>query len=817
VLALNSIALLDYEALVARADRDLDWELLLDRLAGMTTSEPGARRLRSRALEGDWASAHASMVRTSECLGLTDEGLALPSGDLPDLLDLIGRLERGATATGPELRDLGRMLELARTLRAFVKAQQKDRPALAAWLEIAQGIDRLNDRLQRSIDNDGALKDDASPALGRARAKVKQARQELVSQLKRLMHVHADLLRDQYFSERDGRYVIPVRADAHRGIDGVVLDTSASGNTLFVEPRELTSHSNHLRLALSDVTQEEQRLLRELSACAKELAPELHQAENSCTEADVLSALARWAKRFDAVAILPQNEPILELRAVRHPLLVGHVDVVPNDLELRAGRTLLLSGPNAGGKTVTLKCLGLAARMVRAGIPICVDPRSRIGFFSAIYTEIGDSQSIAANLSTFSAHVLVLASILAKINDSALVLLDEVAGGTDPEQGAALATAYLEALLERGVAVAATTHYEALKELGNTDPRFQNAAVGFDVATMMPTFRVINGVAGPSTALAVATRYGITAAIIERAHALIPTASRDRERLLEELASERTQAERLRREVERDATEQRRLCLELEQERAEVRTTFQRQLEQEYRDLLGRIRGARTELEAVKLRLRDLPHDRQAIAQLERAVDGAAHSVSLGSAVAEAVRTNKSPTATGLSPAASALTVGQRVHVARLSTDVEVLEPPRKGSVRVRAGAVTLTLAISELSAASTKAAGPKPSANKSRKRGLDREPLQMVQVRTTPMRMSHNTLDLRGERVEAALDRVDGFVDELLQRGEPAGYILHGHGTGALKQAVREHVRSLRQVLESGPAGPEDGGDAFTLLWMGE
>ncbi len=774
--------------------------------------------MRSREIEPDWAAAHASMQRTAECLSLTDEGLALPTGDLPDLLDLVARLERGITATGLELRDLGRMLQYARTLRLFVTSQQQARPHLAAWLSVEPSIDRLSERLQRSLDNEGMLKDDASPTLGRARTKVKQTRQELIAQLKRLMAHHADLLRDQYFSERDGRYVIPVRSDAHRAVDGVVLDTSASGNTLFVEPRELMGHSNQLRVALSEMAHEEQRLLRELSACAKELAKELHQAENACIEADTLAALARWAKASDAVAILPESEPLLALCAVRHPLLVGQVEVVPNDLELKAGRALVLSGPNAGGKTVSLKCLGLTARMARAGIPLCVDPRSRIGFFSAIYTEIGDSQSITASLSTFSAHILVLASILAHSSNATLVLLDEVAGGTDPEQGAALATAYLEALLERGVAVAATTHYEALKELGNTDPRFCNAAVGFDVKTMLPTFRVLNGVAGPSTALAVATRYGIPDSIVIRANAIIPKSSRERERLLEDLAAERTLAERLRRDAEHDATEQRRLLLELEEERAAVRTTFQRHLEQEYRELLGRVRVARTELDTIKQRLRDLPHEKRALSQLELQIDAAAHTVALGSPLAEAVRSGKSPNRAESPPAAEVLVAGRRVHVARLDMDVEVLEPPRKGMVRVRAGSLTLSVALGDITrVASLRGANPRQTSKPSGRKRRDHESIATTSISTTPSRMSQNTLDLRGERVDAALDRVDRFVDELLQHGEPAGYILHGHGTGALKQAVREHVRGLRHVKESTPAAPEDGGDAFTLIWLGE
>jgi len=322
--------------------------------------------------------------------------------------------------------------------------------------------------------------------------------------------------------------------------------------------------------------------------------------------------------------------------------------------------------------------------------------------------------------------------------------------------------------------------------------------------------------AGPSTALAVATRFGIPNPIVARANAIIPKASRDRERLLEGLASERATAERLRRELEQDATEQRRLRLELEAERTEVRSSFQRHLEQEYRDLLGRIRVARTELDNVKQRLRALPTDRKVLSQLEQEIDAAAHTIAIGSPLAEAVRTN-TPLQARTGAPLEALIPGMRVHVARLDMDAEVLEQPKKGVVRVRAGSVTLSVALSDIGR-STKGRG---SIARTQTKSSDRKRAATQDVATTthrnpPMRMSQNTLDLRGERVDAALDRVDAFVDELLRHGQDAGFILHGHGTGALKLAVREHVRGLRQVLECSAAAPEDGGDAFTLLWLG-
>lgn len=811
--ALARSEILPSEILQARAAQDLDWGLLLDRLASLTVSAAGARRLRARELERTSQDALQCMVRTAQCLSLSDEGLAIPQRDFPDLGDLVERLERGAVATGLELWELGQMLESACTLRGFVASQQQARQDLAAWLDVPKSIIQFAERLRTALDNGGALRDEASPELSRTRIRAKQARLDLIAQLKQLMLKYADLLQEQYYAEREGRYVLPVRADAHRMLEGVVVDTSASGNTLFVEPRESWRLSNALRVALAEVAHEEQRLLRDLSSRAQALGPDLRRAETACIEADVLAAVARWAKTCGAVAVLPESEPILDLRSARHPLLADQPTVVANDLALPAGGGLILSGPNAGGKTVTLKCLGLAARMARAGIPLCVAEGSRVGFFSSVYTEIGDSQSIVTSLSSFSAHVLVLASILEQADARSLVLLDEVAGGTDPEQGSALATAYLEALLERHVTLAATTHYDALKRLADSDTRFHNAAVGFDIETMVPTFRVLDGMVGPSTALAVATRFGMPEAVIARANAILPRSTHAREHLLEELASERNAAERARSEAEREASEQRRIRIELEQTRATLRETFQRQLDHEYRELLSKILQARTELEATRNRLRQLPVEPAELAQLERQIDRAAHTVAVGSEVATALHPTRLPERRGHALDVGSLSVGQHVFVASLGTDAQVIELLRNGMVRIRSGNLSLKVATSDLSLDSKRQASTQRNSPKRKARSPQPDPQPVAG--STPLRTEHNTLDLRGERVDEALGHVEQFVDELQRRGEPAGYVLHGHGTGALKQAVREHVRGMRQVVESQAAAREDGGDAFTLLWL--
>jgi DNA mismatch repair protein MutS2 len=390
------------------------------------------------------------------------------------------------------------------------------------------------------IDAGGAVADRASPELSRARAKVRDAQSELKRRLGQLLDRFADLLQGQYYTEREGRFVLPVRSDAHLRVDGIVHGSSASGSTLFVEPRELTEVGNRLRLAEAEAAREEGRVLLTLSSEVKSAHDACEAAFHACVAADLCSAGARWADETGSLVISLAERAELELRGARHPLLLlTGLDVVPNDIVLCAERALIISGPNAGGKTVALKTAGLIALLVRSGLPVPVRADSVVGWFDRVLCDIGDEQSIVRSLSTFSAHIENLRTILECAGRRTLVLLDEVAAGTDPEEGAALAAAVLEALTQRGAAVGVTTHYERLKELATQTACFLNASVGFDFTQMAPTFRLHLGVPGPSSALAVARRHGLSQALIERAKALLPTQALDRETALRELSRER--------------------------------------------------------------------------------------------------------------------------------------------------------------------------------------------------------------------------------------------------------------------------------------
>ncbi|MBM4360037.1 MAG: Smr/MutS family protein [Deltaproteobacteria bacterium] len=796
------------------ATNDLEWRALVLSLAGRCLGEAAAARLRLLEPAATRAEARRRHDEVSEAFATLAEGEPLPLVGVESMDELLVRLSRGGEARALELVVIARMLSGARSLRAFLRSRAAILPTLGERLGEEAAVDRELERIERgifaAIEPHGFVKDEASAELRRARHVVATARKGLGDKLRQLQSDLADVLRDGGPVERDGRIGLPVRSDAHRKVEGIVLGTSATGATLYVEPPEVTSIGNRLRIAESEVEREELRIVSELTASVRRSAEAVERAYESLVHADGLAALASFARDSGAIPLAPCDEPVVELGLARHPLLVLRGgEVVPNDVRVEAGRALVVSGPNAGGKTVALKMLGLAALMVRAGIPVCADARSRVGWFDPVVTDIGDGQSIEQSLSTFSAHVVSYRGMLAAARDAhaagrhALVLLDEVAGSTDPEEGAALAVALLEAFLGQGAAVATTTHHERLKQRALEDGRFENAAVGFDFDALRPTFGLRPGVVGASAALAAAARHGLPASVVLRAKDLIPKEIVLREQLLADLERERARERTARLATEAELERVRQLRVELEEERANVRGKERKRLQDEAAELRDAIRGAR-------VKLRELDQSRRTGAveprAAERIVDEAARVIALGSAVHEATQEAR-VTGGALDP--SEIRPGAKLATEKLGV-VQVLEPPERGQVRVRAGAFNLRLPLADLRRAPKSARERLPA------------PARLTAPVASPLpagdrliRTASSTCDLRGMRADAALAEVDRFIDRCLADGEAHGFVLHGHGTGALRQAVREHLALHPNVARARPADLEEGGDAFTAFWV--
>ncbi len=798
---------------------DLEWPQLLAQLSERCTSAEARARALALVPAESLDEARVLARRTTEVLSLWNSADPLPYEGIPEVSEVLQRLARDADATAFELHGVRQMLRVASGLRRFGNARRARCPALAAALTSDPGLDRILGQLDHAIDPDGTLADRASSDLAGARRRVAEARARVVARLEEAIARFGPVLQDRFYTLRDGRYVLPVRADAHMPVPGIVHGSSSSGQTLFIEPRAVVTVGNMLKVAQAEVEREEAVVLAELSRECRVWSDPLHDAHEACLAADLLVAIVRLAHELKAVAIEPSAEPVLDLRRARHPLLaLSGGPVVANDLSVEAGRVLVVSGPNAGGKTVALKTLGLAALMVRSGLPLPVEEGSRVGWFDPVACDVGDDQSIARNLSTFSAHVTHLADTLQTVGPGGLVLLDELAGGTDPEEGAALAAAVLESLAGRGAAVAVTTHYELLKTLALRDPRFVNASVGFDLAAMAPTFTVTLGIPGASSALAVARRYGIPGAVIDRAQALLPEHAGTREDVLRKLQDEERATRLARAAAEEEARVAARLRSEVEAERNALRVRENARLSRDGEELFALLRQAREELREAQTRLRRKKLSEDEVRQADKALASIAAAVSYDGPIGRALERTKpgADKAPARRPALEdELRPGMRLWVARLNAPVEVVDPPMRGQVRVKAGALKLTIAVAD-----AEIDLHPPETEREIRAGADEArkvvtPYDAAGDAVRPVRVEGNTCDVRGLRVDDALSMVDAFLDRLLGEGNTAGFVLHGHGTGALKSAVREHLKRSPYLARSRPADPEDGGDAFTVLWM--
>jgi DNA mismatch repair protein MutS2 len=629
----------------------------------------------------------------------------------------------------------------------------------------------------------------------------------MLSRMQDLMARYESVVQDRFVTEREGRWVLPVRADAHERFPGIVHATSSSGATLFVEPRAVVPMGNRLKVLAAEVRREEDAAYARLTALVADALPSVEAAAHALGLADLRAAIARLARDIGLSQPTLVDEPRVDLRDARHPLLaLETARVVPSDLAIEAGRAMVVSGPNAGGKTVTLTTLGLAALMVRAGIPVACAAGSTMGLFDVVLTDVGDDQSLQKNLSTFSAHVSNLADVLGETSRGALVLLDELAGGTDPREGEALAAAVLDSLCARGGAVAITTHYEGLKVLAAADARFQNASVGFDLATMTPTFRLAVGVPGSSSALAVARRFGIPAPVVERAERFLTREDQSFELVVKRLNDERAALELARTAAEatgREAVEARE---RLEAELVALRGRERRALSEEAAELMERLRRAREELRAAQARVRSRRVDVQGLREAEKVIDRVAGEVALGGPVDRALGRVAEPAKADEGAPVHNPRRGDRVWVTRLRAEGEIVEVLGGGQVRVAAGPLKMTVALADLrSVPEVGRPPPLPSVRMATRTAASENPIQT----------RDNTCDLRGLRVDDGVSMATTFLDRALNEGRDVVFLLHGHGTGALREALRRELSGSPYVARSRGGGPDEGGEGVTVVWL--
>jgi DNA mismatch repair protein MutS2 len=832
----------------------LEWRSLCEHLDARLSS-PLAHAGRDRESDPAWArSCEPGVV---ERWLAEQDGLEAALQWHPELLPVVGaqlqrveplaeelaRAARGSAlepaellAVGELADALGRVAPLRQLPDVSVLAVASDaaRVGHAAFVEALPGLQahaELATLLLRSIVLEGPqgeaiVADAASPALARARGQVRAARQSLVRGAERLVRgpALADALADRYWTEREGRVVLPVRSSSFSRaggsgtVTGIIHGASTTGHTLFVEPPELVDDNNRLREAQMAARVEERRVLAELSARVGVAAPALSQGLEALERLDRIRARLRLAEDLQATRprILDpaQAGAGADLRAARHPLMVlAGTIVVPNDLRVPVGGALVISGPNAGGKTVALKTLGLCVLMAQAGLRLPTAVPAHVPLYRAVITDVGDDQSITANLSTFSAHIgHVIEALHAASEDPAgtLVLLDEVAVGTDPEQGAALAEAILQRLTGRGATVVATTHYERLKLLATRPPLgvFHNAAVGFDLARLRPTFELRLGVPGSSSAIAVARRLGVDEEVLADAEAMLSD-----ERLRVDVLLQALEAERVALHQEREGLAAERVTLQAHEARLAARERGELQQAETRRakahDAAAKeLRELELEIRRRRKQLRQLPPEPVVEGQVPAAE---AELRGFARDARQSVTRGRVPAAPAAGQVPALPQVGDRVFVDGLDAEGEVLA--------VKGDRVTVQLPLAKTtvdrSALRSRRAAPErqpraavvPSSSEAARHfGADAHPVQA---------RFDNVVDLRGERAEDAQALLEVFLDRAIGEDQEVVIVRHGHGTGALRKAVREHLPLLRHVRTHRPGLPPEGGDAVTVVWV--
>lgn len=723
----------------------------------------------------------------------------IPIPKIENIQPHMKRIEIGADLNGVELAQVSRVLSTAAEVNHFVeefKEEETQFYRLYDWQEQLTALPSLRKRLKTSIDEDGRVTDEASDEIKNIRRNITRAEQSIRESLDGIIHgKQAHYLNDTLITMRNERYVIPVKQENRNVFGGVVHDQSSSGQTLFIEPGQVVELNNRLRQYQIAERNEIARILSELSA---ELVPNrkeiLHNAY-VIGKFDFMNAKARFAKDLKAVVPLISQENHVYFKQARHPLL-DQTKVVANDIMIGEDyQAVVITGPNTGGKTITLKTLGLLQLMGQAGLPIPAGEDSQMGIFNEIFADIGDEQSIEQNLSTFSSHMTTIVEVLEKVDENSLVLFDELGAGTDPQEGAALAIAILDDLAAKQSYVMATTHYPELKVYGYNRPKTVNASMEFDVDTLSPTYQLLIGVPGRSNAFEISRRLGLDQTLIDSAKQIMDGESQDLNEMITDLENRRKMAETEYLELRHYVSESEQLHKELqeayqyfyeqrENELAKAREKANGIVEQakdKSDEIISSLRKMQQQSGEKNIKENELIQAKGQLNQLEQPEDSLKKNKVLQKAKKEKL-----------------FKAGDEVLVVPYNQRGELLDKVGKSQWQVQLGILKMDVDEQDLQAVE-----PKKSETPKR------------HVSTLNSSGSHvsNQLDLRGKHYEDALNELDQYLDAAILAGYPQVTIVHGKGTGALRKGVLNYLKRHRSVKNFDFAPANQGGNGATVV----
>lgn len=800
----------------------LEYPKILERLASYCAFAASAEKARALLPTDDPEEAVRRQAETSEAVAMLSTRPDLSIGGARDVRQVVDLAAHNGVLAPADLLDIKSTLVAARTLARTFERLENQFPHLSIIAGHLPGPSGLVDAITRAISDRGEILDSASEKLSAIRRDLRVAHDRLMTKLQRLVSDpnSSQYLQEAIITQRDGRYVIPLRAEFKGRIKSIVHDQSSSGATLFVEPLGVVEHNNQYRELLLAERDEERRILADLSMQTAIQAASILRAVDTIAELDLRFACAKYSDHLFATQPtlhpIPKSAPansrhpgsIIRIYQARHPLLDPQT-VVPIDVELDDKTfALVVTGPNTGGKTVSLKTVGLLALMAQSGLHIPAHSGSEISLFHAVYADIGDEQSIEQSLSTFSGHITNIIRILQNADRRSLVIMDELGAGTDPQEGAALARSLLSHLLERGITTLVTTHHPELKAFAHSTPGVVNASVEFDLETLRPTYHLTIGLPGRSNALAIAQRLGMPDPIIASARSeLNPTDLRSDD-LLDEIHRQRdlsrqarSLAEKARREAESLRTELSSRLEKIEDERLKV-------LEQARREAKEQVDGLQDELRETRRALLRARQPLEALRDLEEQVEELAETV--------AAPLERQSAEVGGQPVRRALRLGDKVRLPALNmqgvlTSISEEEAEvQVGMLRIRSRLAELVLAGGEGDQPASLPQGRLPTARDVAK------PKRAALADFAPASPGIE-LDLRGQRADEALDALERYLDSAFLAGLPWVRIIHGKGTGKLRLAVREALSQHPHVKSFESGSEKEGGDGVTVAKMTE
>jgi len=778
-----------------RVLKTLEFDKIVAMLTEKATSTYGKEKAAELLPLSTLEQVETAQRGTAEAVTVLRLKGSVPLGGIRDIRASIQRARLKAMLSPAELLDISGTIAAGRRLKNFLLdlAEDADLPLLKFQAERIAGLRELEGEIRRCIDENAEVMDSASPGLRQVRQEIRQLEARIRERLEQMIRSSAyqKMLMDNIVTIRGDRFVIPVKQEYRHVFGGIVHDQSASGATLFIEPEAIVGTNNKLREARLREEREVERILTALTEQVSLAVAELKENVGALAEIDFLFAKAELAASMKAVQPKLNDRGYLRLKQARHPLIPREA-AVPMDVELGgAYRAIVITGPNTGGKTVSLKTIGLLSLMAMAGLHIPAAEESEVTVFSSVFADIGDEQSIEQSLSTFSSHMTNIIQILKKMDAKSLVLFDELGAGTDPTEGAALAMAIIDHVIQTGARLVATTHYSELKAYAYDRPEAINASVEFDVETLRPTYRLLVGVPGRSNAFAIAGRLGLPQEIIDRARGSISEEENQVESMIASLERNRKTAEAERREAEALRREAEELRRQLEEERIRFAEEKNRLLEQAEQEARAAVQLAKEEAEAVIRELRKMRDEGVEIKE-HRLIEARQR---LDNAVLELEKEKvKKPSK---AVRAAQIKPGDDVMVTSFGQKGTVLEKVGNDEFLVQIGIMKMKVKREDMNPIKTSPAQQQAASFATLKRS--RRDVKM-------------DLDLRGYNVEDAIREIDQFLDDALLAGLHTVSIIHGHGTGALRKGVHEYLRQHKNVKSFRLGGQGEGGVGATI-----